>query len=209
METTKTIVLAIAAFGLGSIPFSLLVGRWFLHDDIRRYDDGNPGAYNVFRAGGRKSGVLAACLDVGKGMPFVFLVHAVFHLPGTAVAAVGVSAVLGHAFSPFLQGHGGKAVAVTFGVMLALPQHYLLLTFIAFMLIGFIFIETDAWIVIFGAAGTLAFFIFTRGSSWETLLILCLLIVLAIKHFEALHTFPGFHGRLVRWLQTVVRGVLP
>ena len=208
MDIITTSLLAIAAFGLASVPFSLLVGRWFLHKDIRDYGDGNPGAYNVFKAGGQKTGVLAVCLDIGKGMPFVFLAHSMFDLSGTALVAVAVSAVLGHAFSPFLQWQGGKAVAVTFGVMLALPQHHLLLAFMAFMVLGFLFIEVDAWTVIFGAAGTLAYFAFTRGGTWETLLILCLLVVLAIKQFQALHVLPGFRGRLIRWLQTVVRSTI-
>jgi glycerol-3-phosphate acyltransferase PlsY len=119
-----------------------------------------------------------------------------------------VSAVLGHAFSPFLQWRGGKAVAVTFGVLLAMPQHELLLAFIACTVLGFLIIEVDAWTVVFGAAGSLAYIAFIRGGSWETLLMFCLLIVLALKQFEALHTFPGFRGRLVRWLQSLVRGTL-
>jgi glycerol-3-phosphate acyltransferase PlsY len=208
MEIVKTLLLTVAAFVLASVPFSLLVGWLFLHTDIRRYADGNPGAYNVFRAGGAKSGVLAACLDVAKGMPFVYLSHALFDLPAQAMVIIAVGAVLGHAFSPFLQWHGGKAVAVTFGVLLALPEHQLLLTFIVFMVIGALFIEVDAWTVIFGAAGTTAWFAFTRGTVWETALILCILAVLVVKHFEALHAFPGFRGRLIRWLQSVVHTTL-
>jgi len=208
MEIITTSLLALAAFGLASIPFSLLIGRWFLHDDIRAYGDGNPGAYNVFKAGGRKTGVVAVLLDVGKGMPFVFLAHAEFGLSGAALVIIAVGAVLGHAFSPLLKGQGGKAVAVTFGVMLALPQHQLLLAFIVFTIIGFLFIESDAWTVILGAAGTLAFFALTRGAAWETLLMLCLLAVMIIKQFESLRTFPGFRGRLIRWLQTVVHATL-
>ena len=208
MEIIITSLLAIAAFGLASIPFSLLVGRWLLHQDIRDYGDGNPGAYNVFKAGGHKTGYLALALDVGKGVPFVFLGHTLFNLPGPELVVVAVSAVLGHAFSPFLQWRGGKAVAVTFGVMLALPRYELLLVFMACMVLGFLFIEVDAWTVIFGAAGTLVYFAFTRGGSWETLLISCILVVLTVKQFEALHTFPGFRGRLIRWLQSVVHATL-
>jgi acyl phosphate:glycerol-3-phosphate acyltransferase len=208
MEILTTSLLALAAFGLASIPFSVLIGRWFLHDDIRAYGDGNPGAYNVFKAGGQKSGILAVLLDVGKGMPFVYLSHSVFGFSGTALVIVAVSAVLGHAFSPFLKWRGGKAVAVTFGVMLALPQRELLLAFIVFTIIGFLFIESDAWTVIFGAAGTLAFFALTRGASWETLLMLCILVVMVVKQFESLRAFPGFRGRLIRWLQTVVHAAL-
>jgi glycerol-3-phosphate acyltransferase PlsY len=208
MEIITTSLLAVAAFGLASVPFSVFIGRWLLGKDVREYGDGNPGAYNVFRAGGQKSGYLAVALDVLKGVPFVFMAHSLFDLPVISMVVVAVSAVLGHAFSPLLQWHGGKALAVTFGVLLALPQHQLLLAFIACMVLGFLFIEADAWTVIFGAAGTLAYIAITRGGSWETLLMFCLLAVLAIKQFEALHTFPGFKGRLVRWLQSLVRGTL-
>ncbi|MCK4863660.1 MAG: glycerol-3-phosphate acyltransferase, partial [Dehalococcoidales bacterium] len=127
METLTIALLSIAAFGLGAIPFSLIVGRLFLGKDPRDYGDGNPGAVNVFRAGGQKAGYLAVFLDVAKGVPFVFLAHSLFGLSHVAVVAVGMCAILGHAFSPFLHWRGGKAVAVTFGVLVALPQHELLL----------------------------------------------------------------------------------
>jgi glycerol-3-phosphate acyltransferase PlsY len=204
METLITALLALGAFALSAVPFSLLIGRIFLDDDIRRYGDGNPGAYNVFRAGGQKSGVLAVLLDVGKGVPFVLLAHAVFDLSGLALVIIAVCAVLGHAFSPFLRGRGGKAVAVTFGVLLALPQHEMLLAMMAFLIIGFLLIEEDSWTVIFGAAGSVTFIAVTQGGSWQTLLMVCLLAVLIIKHFDSLRSFPGLKGRLVRWLQAVV-----
>jgi glycerol-3-phosphate acyltransferase PlsY len=208
METIYTALLAVAAFGLGAIPFSVLVGHWFLSRDITDYGDGNPGAVNVFRAGGQKLGYLAIFLDVAKGVPFVFLAYTLFELSILAVVIVALSAISGHAFSPFLRWHGGKAVAVTFGVLLALPQREILLLFIAFMVLGALFIEVDAWTVIFGAAGSLAYLAVTRGSSWETFLMLCILAILAFKHFEALHTFPGFRGRFVRFVQSVIHGAM-
>ena len=163
MEIVKTLLLSLAAFGLASVPFSLLIGRWFLHEDIRNYGDGNPGAANVFKAGGLKSGILAVILDVAKGVPFMLLAYMIFDLPMPALVAVGVSAVLGHAYSPFLGWHGGKAIAVTFGVLLAFPQKELLLAFIACMVFGFLFIESDSWIVVIGAAGTAIYSGITHG----------------------------------------------
>jgi len=208
MQIMPTILLAVFAFGLGACPLSVWIGRWFLGRDIREYGDGNPGAANVFRAGGHKSGYLAVILDVAKGIPFVFLAHSYFELADLAVMAVALSAILGHAFSPLLRWRGGKAIAVTFGVLLALPQHEMLIAFTAFMVLGFLFIEIDAWTVMFGAAGSLAYLAITRGSSLESLFMLCVLAILAVRHFEELHTFPGASGRLVRWLQTIVRGTL-
>jgi glycerol-3-phosphate acyltransferase PlsY len=200
--------MVVSAFWLGACPFSVWIGRWLLGKDIRDFGDGNPGAANVFRAGGQKSGLFAVILDVAKGIPFVFLAHSYFHLPDLAVITVALSAILGHAFSPLLKWRGGKAVAVTFGVLLALPQHEMLIVFVVFMVLGFLLIEVDAWIVIFGAVGSLAYLAITKGSSWEPLFMLCVLAIFAIKHFEELHTLPGARGRLIRWLQTIIRGTL-
>ncbi len=66
-------LLAVSAFWLGACPFSVWIGRWVLGKDIRNYRGGNPGAANVFQAGGRKSGCLAVILDTVKGVPFVAL----------------------------------------------------------------------------------------------------------------------------------------
>lgn len=146
------LLLAVCAFWLGACPFSVWTGRWLLGKDIRAYGDGNPGAYNVFRAGGRKAGILAIFLDIAKGTPFVILAYALFKFPDLIVLAVGLSAILGHAFSPILRFKGGKAIGVTFGVLLVLPQHYMLMAFVGFLLLGYLFIEIDAWVVMLGAA---------------------------------------------------------
>jgi glycerol-3-phosphate acyltransferase PlsY len=206
MEIVYTVLLAIAAFGLGSIPFSLVIGRLFLGKNIQDYGDGNPGAINVFRAGGQKAGFLALFLDIAKGVPFVLLAHSWLKLPDLSLVVIALSAVLGHAFSPFLRWRGGKAVAVTFGVLLALPQYDVLLAFIAFVVAGFLFVENDSWIMVLGAAGTLAYLAITGGPSWTILLVFCILAVLIFKHFENLRSLPRFRGRFIRWLQSVLGG---
>ena len=202
LEVFYPTLLAVSAFWLGACPFSLWIGRWFLGKDIRNYGDGNPGGTNVFRAGGRKSFCLAAILDTTKGVPFVVLAHTFFAFPEAIVMAVGLSAILGNAFSPLLGLKGGKSIGVTFGVLFALPQHEILITFAVFLFLGFLFIAIDAWIVMFGAAGSLAYLLTTRGSSWESLFMLCVLIVLAVKHFHDLQTIPRPGGRLIHWLQS-------
>ena len=166
MDVVITALLCIAAFILGAVPFSVIIGHWALRKDITRFGDGNPGAVNVFKAGGRKTGFLAVALDVAKGVPFVMLAHTVFTLPGPSIIVITMCPVLGHAFSPFLHWQGGKAIAVTFGVMLGLLPHYdILLAFVIFVLIGFFLIEVDAWKIIFGATGTLAYLAVSKGNS--------------------------------------------
>jgi len=202
VEISYFTLLTLCAFGLGACPFSLWIGRWLLGKDIRDYGDGNPGAANVFRAGGRKSGFLALFLDIAKGVPFVFLAHAFFKLPEAAILGVAFSAILGHAFSPILQLKGGKGIAVTFGVILALPQHDILFALAGAMFLGFLFIAIDAWIVIFGAAGAATYMVASRGSSGETFFMLSVLALLVIKFFAELKTAPRIKLKPVAWFQS-------
>jgi len=202
VEISYFTLLVLCAFGLGACPFSLWIGRWLLGKDIRDYGDGNPGAANVFRAGGRKAGFLAVSLDTAKGVPFVFLAHSYFELPEAAVLGVAMSAILGHAFSPILQLRGGKAVAVTFGAILALPQHDILFALAGAMFLGFLFIAIDAWKVILGTAGAATYVLVTRGASGETFFMLGVLALLVIKFFDELKTLPRIKLKPIAWLQS-------
>lgn len=100
----------------GSLPFSLWIGRAWLGRDIRAVGDGNPGATNVRRAGGRAVALVALLLDMLKGALPVSLAHT-GHLGQTPwMIPIALAPILGHAFSPFMRGRGGKAVAVTGGI---------------------------------------------------------------------------------------------
>ena len=201
METFYFILLVVLAFCLGACPFALWVGKWLLGKDIRNYGDGNPGAYNVMRAGGRWSFALALFLDIGKGIPFVALASHYYGLPLFMVLAIGLSAILGHAFTPILRFDGGKALAVMGGVMLGLPQLDMFVATAIFMLLGFLLIEVDAWRVMFGTAGTLIYLAVTKGVSLEPLFMLCVIAILVAKHFDDLKTRPRLRGKLISWLQ--------
>ena len=200
MESLLSVMMAVCAFWLGACPFSLWIGKWFLHKDIRNYGDGNPGTVNVFLAGGRKLGGLALILDVGKGIPFTLIAHAVFQLPQPAVAVIGMCAILGHAFSPYLRFHGGKAVAVTFGVLLALPQYQPLVSLAIGTFLAFILIDNNAWTVILGASASFVYLLVSQGNSWETRFILFVVILFVMKFFRELQTVPRLL-RLINWLQ--------
>ena len=202
MEVLYSILLVFCAFWLGACPFSVWIGRWVLGKDIRNYGDHNPGAANVFRAGGRKSGYVALILDIVKGVPFVTLAHLFFQLPETVMLVVALSAILGHAFSPLLRFRGGKSIAVTFGVLLALPSQEILIVFAAFVFLGFLFVKNDAWVVMFGPVGSLVYLLITDGVAKESLFILGVFILLIVKHFAELKTIPRFKVRLIDWFQS-------
>lgn len=120
---------------LGSVPFGLLIAR-ARGVDLRRVGSGNIGASNVARACGRSWGVAVLILDAAKGALPVLVVGAspAAALPWAA-ALVGVCAVLGHSFSIFLRGRGGKGVATSLGVALALAPLPALLAFAVYLLL--------------------------------------------------------------------------
>ena len=105
---------------LGCLPFSYWVGRLLLRKDIRHYGDGNPGATNVFNAGGPVLYVLAILLDAFKATLPVWLSQQVSHVTGMAMVPVALAPLVGNVFSPFLRFNGGTGVAVVYGTWLAL-----------------------------------------------------------------------------------------
>jgi glycerol-3-phosphate acyltransferase PlsY len=123
------------------------------------------------------------------------------------VIAVGLSAILGHAFSPLLKFKGGKSVAITFGVIIAFPQIDILAIFTLLTLLGFLFIEQHSWAVIPGPLGTLSYLLLTLGGSWESLFMICVLVLFVVKQYEDLQKFPRFKLRLINLLQSRSREV--
>ena len=113
----ETALVAVVCFLVGSVNPASLVARALGHV-LRSAGSGNPGATNAGRVLGRKWGVLVLVLDVGKAWLPTFLV---LRAMGTVPALVaGFCVVLGHVFSPFLRGRGGKGVACALGAVLAL-----------------------------------------------------------------------------------------
>lgn len=101
---------------LGSVPFAWLLFRVAKGGDLRREGSGNPGATNLTRLAGWTWGVAALALDAGKGALAVLLAKKAIGAASAVPAAMG--AVLGHVFSPWLRGRGGKGVATAAGAFL-------------------------------------------------------------------------------------------
>ena len=102
---------------LGSIPFGLLLAKAAGKGDIRQQGSGNIGATNVLRTGSKGLAAAVLLLDAFKGFAAVWLV-ARWWPEGLALGALG--AVVGHCFPVWLGFKGGKGVATTLGVCLAL-----------------------------------------------------------------------------------------
>lgn len=120
----------LAAYLLGSIPFGLIAGFKVKGLDIREQGSKNIGATNVFRVVGKKWGITVLLLDVLKG--YVACVLPAFFGQSFALPfllLLGVSAILGHSFPVWLKFKGGKGVATSLGVFLAIAWIPTLITF--------------------------------------------------------------------------------
>jgi acyl phosphate:glycerol-3-phosphate acyltransferase len=108
-------LVVLLAYGIGSVPFALLLARRWGAADLRKVGSGNLGAANVLRASGVTAGFLVAALDIGKGALSVALAR---HLcdQAAAPAAAGLAAIVGHIYPVWLRFRGGKGVATACGV---------------------------------------------------------------------------------------------
>ena len=135
------IIFAIAAYLLGSIPFGLVLTRMAGYGDIRKIGSGNIGATNVLRTGNKPLALLTLVLDGGKGAIAVGIAAWATHqfvnctemgacMPAcncsnypvskNIVYVAGLFSIIGHCFPVWLKFNGGKGVATTLGMFLAL-----------------------------------------------------------------------------------------
>ncbi len=119
--------LLLASYFLGSIPFGLLVAKAYGVGNLRGEGSGNIGATNVSRVVGFwPAGFITFFLDALKGLLLIAPIRlgwiAEPWLPASnpMMWGIGLAAVIGHCFTPWLKFKGGKGVATTFGVILFL-----------------------------------------------------------------------------------------
>ena len=115
------LVFILFGFASGSVLYALLLPRLFLKKDVTTDSrDHNPGAANAFLHGGVGIGSLCLCCDLLKGILPVYFACRVLDPASPWFALVLVAPVLGHLYSPMAGFHGGKGIAVSFGVLLGL-----------------------------------------------------------------------------------------
>ena len=110
----------LAAYLLGATPTAYLAGRLARRIDLREHGSRNLGATNVYRVLGWAWAIPVALIDIAKGaVPVALFVRWAETAPWLAIA-VGIAAVLGHMFSPYVGFKGGKGVATAAGMFVAL-----------------------------------------------------------------------------------------
>jgi glycerol-3-phosphate acyltransferase PlsY len=120
----------VAAYLLGALPTSYIAGRLSRGIDLREHGSRNLGATNVYRVLGWSWAIPVALVDIAKGAVPVLLGERWADGPTWLPVALGVAAVVGHMFSPFVGFKGGKGVATAGGMFLALVPLAVLVAFV-------------------------------------------------------------------------------
>ena len=127
------LIVGIASYLMGSIPFGLILTKIFLKKDIRDIGSGNIGATNVLRTGNKLIGYLTLTLDITKAI--IPVIYVKINFPELIYIA-SLCAFLGHVFPIWLKFKGGKGVATYVGILFSIN-----------ILLGVVFIS--CWIITF------------------------------------------------------------
>jgi acyl phosphate:glycerol-3-phosphate acyltransferase len=170
----------LASYLLGSIPFGLILTRLAGLGDIRRIGSGNIGATNVLRTGNKALAAATLILDGAKGAVAVLVAQ---HLYGPDAAIVaGAGAFLGHLFPVWLKFHGGKGMATTIGVLLAIAWPVGLIACAVWLLVALLFRYSSlAALIAVAAAPVAAWFLANHETAG---LALFLAVVVWQRHHE-------------------------
>jgi glycerol-3-phosphate acyltransferase PlsY len=135
-EIAGAVALGIGGYVAGSIPFGLVVGKRLYGVDVREHGSGNVGTTNVIRVLGHRAGILVLFGDTLKGLvPALLAAH--LYAPWLAVT-VAMLPVIGHMYSVFLRGSGGKGVAAGAAVVLALMWKVFLVILVVWLVVLFV-----------------------------------------------------------------------
>ena len=117
------IIVAILAYAIGSINFSVLISRKMAGFDVREKGSGNAGTTNVLRSVGVKAAIITLVCDILKGIVAVLMAFLIGKMTQTADRALliqlaGILVIVGHTFPIFFEFKGGKGIASALGVLL-------------------------------------------------------------------------------------------
>ena len=118
------IIIAIIAYAIGSINFSVIFSRKFAGFDVREKGSGNAGTTNMLRSVGKKAATLTLVCDILKGIVAILIAILVgkcikeFDGQSILVQISAIAVVLGHTFPIFFEFRGGKGIATSLGILL-------------------------------------------------------------------------------------------
>lgn len=119
----ENIIVAIIAYLIGSINFSVILSKKMAGFDVREKGSGNAGTTNMLRAVGKKAAAITLICDILKGVVAILIAMFIGNMVETSNVALlvqiaGVAVILGHTFPVFFKFKGGKGVATSLGVLI-------------------------------------------------------------------------------------------
>ncbi|WP_341820761.1 glycerol-3-phosphate 1-O-acyltransferase PlsY [Wolbachia endosymbiont (group A) of Myopa testacea] len=172
-------IVLILSYVLGSIPFSLIITRIKVIN-LREIGSGNIGATNVARTGNKCLAALALLLDSLKGFIAVYIAQQFFD-DNLCIYISAILAVLGHMFPVWLKFSGGKGVATTLGVLIALNMPIALIFIFTWIVVFFIF-RYSSLASLTATSTVVAWSFFFQRNLFLTLLVIGTLVFL--KHYK-------------------------
>ncbi len=117
------IIIAVIAYMIGSINFSVILSKKIAGFDVREKGSGNAGTTNMLRSVGKGAAFITLICDILKGVIAILIAIAIGTISGTTNKAIlvqiaGIAVVLGHTFPIFFGFKGGKGVATSLGILL-------------------------------------------------------------------------------------------
>jgi glycerol-3-phosphate acyltransferase PlsY len=182
----SSLIVALAAYLLGSVPFAVVVSRAFGLADPRSFGSGNPGATNVLRAGNKLAAALTLLGDVGKGLFAVVLTEHLGPAIGATpadVALAGFAAFFGHLHSVFLRFRGGKGVATALGVLLGFELWLGVGCAAVWIAVAAIF-RYSSLAAVAAALAAPALALLLLGPGDHATAVLCMSVLLLWRHFD-------------------------
>ena len=188
-----TVVALLFSYLLGSIPTAYLFTKFLKGIDIRKVGSGNVGATNAMRVLGKRLGITVLLLDILKGfVAVVFLGNYFIHKPvllqeQNLLILMGLCCICGHNWTIFLQFKGGKGIATSFGVLLALSIKIsglglIIVLLILIWLVVFLISKIVSLSSIFAAVSLPIFCFFFKQSVSVLSLSLLLSVFIVIRH---------------------------
>lgn len=173
-------VVFVLSYILGSIPFSLIIAK-INGINLREVGSGNIGATNVARTGNKRLAVLALFLDSLKGFVGVYTAQQFCDNNDFYIYVSAILAVLGHMFPIWLRFNGGKGVATTLGVLVALNISIALAFVFVWLIVFFIFRYSSLASLAANAAAVIASFFFQKELF---VILLTVAILIFLKHYK-------------------------
>lgn len=177
----KLFICCVLSYLLGSVSISYLLGKALADIDIREHGSGNAGTTNAVRVLGKKIGLLTFLFDFIKGL-FPVIISTLL-LDRSMAVLVGICAVLGHNFPVFLKFRGGKGVATSFGVLIAVDPLLALAAISVFLVLVLLFKYVSLGSILAAAfTGFYCIFMYVSVEDVRYLFVLFMALLLMIRH---------------------------